>query len=89
VILAIGIGVSGPEPVSRDRYFAGLLLAAAVSAAVPAAYFALGRALSGKPVVLWVVFTISLLPLIYVGFLTLLMVAGLVYCPPDAYECPV
>jgi hypothetical protein len=51
-------------------------------------YYAMGRALAGRPLVLALVWLASVVPLGCWLFLTVLMTADIVSCPPDAYECP-
>jgi hypothetical protein len=69
--------------------FIGVLIGALSLGAFPAwVYFALGRALAIRRVLLGVLFVASLVPLFVYCVLMLLLVYDLVGCPPDAYECP-
>ena len=85
---AIAAGARDPE-VSDGDFATGVALAAVGLGAVPLlAFYSLGYALryAWAVAMLWVVGSIAL------GFYMLLgtlFVAGLVACPPDAYECPV
>jgi hypothetical protein len=51
-------------------------------------YYAMGRALARRRLVLALAWLASVVPLGCWLFLTLLMTADIVSCPPDAYECP-
>jgi hypothetical protein len=52
------------------------------------AYYGLGRALPGHRIALALLFVVSLAPLAFYLFLSLVFTWELVQCPPDAYECP-
>ena len=98
-LLATGIGgiafavlaVSQHDPgVAPGDAVAGVALAGVMLGAVPVyVYFVLGRALARHQVALWLICAASAVPLVYYDLIGFLFVLDLVYCPPDAYECPV
>ena len=90
--LACGLALAGQrgEGVPGGEFAFGLVFGASVLAVLPAlAYWWLGRALARWPLVLGGLWLVSLVPLAYYMIIALLATLDLVYCAPDAYECPV
>jgi hypothetical protein len=91
-VIGIGFGVvtmTGYDAgVSTGDAVKGVALAVALGAAPAYGLFALGRALAERPVVLGIACVAVTVPLAVVYFIGAILVAGLVHCPPDAYECP-
>ena len=92
--LAVAAGIAaaaGRDPgVHTGPYLEGILAAAVFVAALPlAAYYGLGRLTPAPLFVLVMIWIASLAPLTLYWIVALLITAGLVGCPPDAYECPV
>jgi hypothetical protein len=82
---------TGREPgVHTGAYLGGIAVAAIFLAALPlTAYYALGRFSPVPTFVVAGIWLLSLAPLAVYSIFALLFTAGLVGCPPDAYECPV
>ncbi len=78
----------GPE-VTDAAFVLGLLLGTLSLGVVPAAlYFSLGRRIQ-RLSTLALVWAFTLPVLVIYGFYATLLTFDLVYCPVDAYECPV
>jgi hypothetical protein len=91
-LLTVAAGVAtatGREAgVTTGDLVAGILVGALGFATLPAlAYYALGRFVPLRPVVL-AVWVVSLFPLFFYVVIVAFVTTGLVACPPDAYECP-
>jgi hypothetical protein len=87
VVLAVA---TGRDPEVGDSEFArGLPRALVALGLLPLGiYYGLGAVLARRHVILGVVYVVLLAPLYYYAFVALILVADLVYCGPDAYECP-
>jgi hypothetical protein len=87
IVLAVA---TGRDPEVGDSQFArGLALALVALGLAPlGVYYGLGAALARRRVILGVVYVVLLVPLYYYAFIAFILVADLVYCGPDAYECP-
>jgi hypothetical protein len=78
----------GPE-IEGETVGAGLIVGAFLLGMFPLLlYWAIGRWLARRPLVLMAVWAVSIVPLLFYLFLALILVADIVYCPEDAYECP-
>ena len=89
VVAALTAGHRDPQ-VPDGEFVAGLALVSVVMTALPVmAYYALGRALATRRVVLGGIWLVSLIALYVFLVMCMLGVAELVSCPPGAYECPV
>jgi hypothetical protein len=94
VVLSVAMGVFivswQDTDVDTGTVVFGAILGATLTATGPLlAYYGLGRTLTGHRMVLALLWLASLVPLTFWLVLTLLLTAGIVSCPPDAYECPV
>ena len=87
IVLAVA---TGRDPDVGDAQFArGLALALVALGLFPLGlYYGLGAALAQRHVILGVIYVALLVPLYYYAFIAIVLVADLVYCGPDAYECP-
>ena len=87
IVLAVA---TGRDPEVGDSEFArGLALALVALGLLPLGlYYGLGAALARRHVMLGVIYVVLLAPLYSYAFVALILVADLVYCGPDAYECP-
>jgi hypothetical protein len=93
-IAAVGFAVlaaSEHDPaVAVGDAITGIVLAGVLLGAVPVyVFFVLGRALAQHRITLALVCAASVVPLFFYYVIGLLIVGELVYCPPDAYECPI
>ena len=88
--LGLTLALSSHDPdVTTARYVKGILIAVFAVGSLPAlAYYAAGRALHRHPVILGVMFVVSLAALYVYLFIGVITVADYVYCTEDAYECP-
>ena len=77
--------------VSTADAVTGVILAGLLLGALPVyVFFVLGRALARHRITLALICAASAVPLVYYYILVgILVVADLVHCPPDAYECPI
>ena len=93
-IAAVGFGVvaaSQHDPdVALSEAIAGVAVAGLMLGALPVyVFFILGRALARHRITLALICAASSVPLLYYYVIGWIFVADLVYCPPDAYECPI
>jgi len=96
VLVAVLAGVAVAVSLLGDRgrdvetvaFVEGIALGGVLTALPLLAYFAIGWWLSQRPVVLALVWLVSLAPFFVYLFFAALGVADLVSCGPDAYECP-
>jgi hypothetical protein len=99
VLVAVGIAAVGFSVLAASQHdpdvapseaFAAVAVASLMLGALPAyGYFVLGRTLAQDPIKLWLIGASSVLALMYGQILGWIFVLDLVYCPPDAYECPI
>jgi hypothetical protein len=88
-VVIFAYGARG-EGVRDAAFLQGLGLAAVALGLVPyLAYFALGHVLARYPVVLTAVGALLFFGVVFYLFIAWFLVARLVACGPDAYECPV
>jgi hypothetical protein len=90
LLLAVVASTSHDPNVHAGAYIAGLIVGGVGLGALPSHfYWAVGRRLEKRPVVLALTWVALAFPLVlYVLFIGL-WTAKLVACPPGAYECPV
>jgi hypothetical protein len=90
-VLVLALTVAARETdVSTGPFVGGLVIAAVfIGVLPPLLYLVAGRFLAFRPVVLAIVWLISLAPFAYYLFLAFIVVAGKVACTPDDYECPI
>lgn len=92
-IAAVGFGIlaaSQHDPdVALSEAIVGVAVAGLMLGALPVyLFFLLGRALAMHRITLAIICAASSVPLVFYYFIGWIFVAELVYCPPDAYECP-
>lgn len=90
VVVAIATAGLHDPGVSIGSLVAGVVLAVALIGVLPfAVYYGLGRLLGTRRVWLGALWLITLLPLFEYVLFAYLIAGGLVFCPPDRYECRV
>jgi hypothetical protein len=92
-IAAVGFGILAAgqhDPgVALSEAIVGVAVAGLMLGALPVYLFLLlGRALARHRITLAIICAASSVPLVFYYFIGWIFVAELVYCPPDAYECP-
>lgn len=82
------VAAQGHDDVPTDRFVIGLLIAAGLCLVPTLLYYCLGRSLNGRPVAMWIVAAIALVPLLAGLLAGYIVIADYSNCAPDAYECP-
>ena len=90
-LLLAMVASAGRDPqVHAGAYIAGVIVGGVgLGGLPPLFYWAVGRRLQGRPVVLTVTWVALAFPLILYLLFVGLWTAKLVACPPGSYECPV
>ena len=89
VLVVVWLAASHEPDVPDSEFAQGLVLGTVGIGFLPAVgYYALGRGLGERRVVLAVIWLGTQVPLAFYLFAALVITLGMTHCGPDAYECP-